>query len=105
MIPTREIYWNITGVWVMYVLLIPTILVFAYGVYRQYRLWRLGKPEKRFLPVIERIQGLLIYALGQARLLKNVWAGFFHTSIFFGFIILFIGTVVVMIHEDFGFWL
>ena len=102
MIPTREIYWNITGVWVMYVLLIPTILVFAYGVYRQYRLWRLGKPEKRFLPVIERIQGLLIYALGQARLLKNVWAGFFHTSIFFGFIILFIGTVVVMIHEDFG---
>lgn len=102
MTPTREVYWNITGVWVMYVLLIPTIIVFAYGLYRRYRLWRLGKPEKRFVPVKRRLVGLLVYALGQARLLGNVWGGVFHTLVFFGFAILFMGTVVVMIHEDFG---
>jgi len=100
MTPTREVYWNISAIWLMYVLLIPTILVFAYGVYRHYRLWRLGKSENRFVPVSERIKGLLVYALGQARLLRNIYGGLFHTLIFFGFVILFLGTVVVVIHED-----
>ncbi|MBI4527097.1 MAG: respiratory nitrate reductase subunit gamma, partial [Deltaproteobacteria bacterium] len=102
MTPTREVYWNITGIWLMYVLLIPTILVFAYGIYRHYRLWRLGRPENRFAPVVERVRGLLVYALGQGRILRNIYGGLFHALIFFGFVALFIGTVVVMIHEDFG---
>ncbi|MBI2997187.1 MAG: hypothetical protein HYY46_01810, partial [Deltaproteobacteria bacterium] len=102
MTPTREVYWNISAIWLMYVLLIPTVLVFAYGVYRHYRLWRLGKPENRFAPVSERIKGLLVYGLGQARLLRNIYGGLFHTLIFFGFVILFIGTLVVAIHEDLG---
>ena len=100
MTPTREVYWNISAIWLMYVLLIPTILVFAYGIYRHYRLWSLGKSENRFVPVSERIKGLLVYALGQARLLRNIYGGLFHTLIFFGFVILFLGTVVVVIHED-----
>jgi Fe-S oxidoreductase/nitrate reductase gamma subunit len=102
MTPTREIYWNITAIWLMYALLIPTLLAFGYGIYRHYRRWRLGKPENRFVPVLERIQGLFVYAFGQARLLRNRYAGLFHSLIFFGFFILFIGTVVVMIHEDLG---
>src|SRR3990172_3165607 len=102
MTPTREVYWNISAIWLMYVLLIPTILVFAYGIYRHYRLWSLGKSENRFVPVSERIKGLLVYALGQARLLRNIYGGLFHTLIFFGFVILFLGTVVVAIHEDLG---
>jgi heterodisulfide reductase subunit C len=102
MTPTREIYWNISGVWLMYVLLIPALLAFAYGLYRHYRLWRLGKPEPRFDHVVWRIKGLLIYAFGQARLLSHCFSGLFHTLIFSGFVILFIGTVVVFIHEDFG---
>ena len=103
MTPTREIYWNISAVWVMYVLLIPTLLIFAYGIYRHYRLWRLGGPEDRFDHVRRRMRGLLVYAFGQARLLGNRYAGLFHTLMFFGFVILFVGTLVVMIHEDFGF--
>jgi Fe-S oxidoreductase/nitrate reductase gamma subunit len=103
MTPTREIYWNISGIWLMYVLLIPTLLIFAYGLYRHYRLWQLGRPEQRFDHVVRRVKGLLLYAFGQARLLSNRYAGLFHTLIFSGFAILFIGTVVVIIHEDFGF--
>jgi Fe-S oxidoreductase/nitrate reductase gamma subunit len=102
MIPTREIYWNIGGVWVMYALVIPTLLIFAYGIYRRFRLWQLGKPELRFDDPVLRLKGLSLYALGQARLLNDRYGGVFHTLMFFGFAILFIGTVVVMIHEDFG---
>ncbi|HBA39037.1 MAG TPA: iron-sulfur-binding reductase, partial [Deltaproteobacteria bacterium] len=69
MTPTREIYWNISAVWVMYVLLIPTLLIFAYGIYRRFRLWRLGKPEQRCDLVLQRIKGLAVYAFGHARIL------------------------------------
>jgi Fe-S oxidoreductase/nitrate reductase gamma subunit len=103
MIPTREIYWNISAVWVMYALLVPTLLISGYGFYLRYRLWRSGKPEQRFDRTLQRLKQVLIYGFGQRRVLENVFAGLFHILIFFGFAILFIGTLVVMIHEDFGF--
>lgn len=103
MTPTREIYWNVSAVWVMYALLVPTLLISGYGFYLRYRLWRSGKPEQRFDHTLQRLKQVLIYAFGQRRVLDNVFAGLFHILIFFGFAILFIGTLVVMIHEDFGF--
>ncbi|MEE9569893.1 MAG: (Fe-S)-binding protein, partial [Candidatus Binatia bacterium] len=114
MTPTREIYWNISNVWLMYVLLIPTLIIFGYGLYRRYRLWRLGMPEMRFDRPGQRMKGLLVYALGQARLLGNPYARIFHTFLFSGFVILFIATIlgfaimfivtlVVMVREDLDF--
>jgi Fe-S oxidoreductase/nitrate reductase gamma subunit len=100
--PTREIYWNVSRIWLMYVLLIPTVLIFAYGLYRHYRLWRLGLPANRLNRTVERWRGLLVYAVGQARLLKNRYAALFHMAVFVGFGVLLAGTIVVMIHEDFG---
>jgi Fe-S oxidoreductase/nitrate reductase gamma subunit len=102
MIPTREVYWNINRVWLMYIFLIPTLLIFAYGVYRRCRLWRLGKSSERFEAVLERLKGVLVYGFGQTRLLRSRYAGIFHLFFFFGFVILFIGTLVVLIHEDMG---
>lgn len=102
MSPTREIYWNISAIWLMYVLFVLTLVVFAHGFFRHYRLWRRGKPEERFDHVGQRLKGLLVYAFGQRRLLNDFFAGLFHAAIFFGFAILFVGTLVVMIHEDFG---
>ena len=93
MTPTREIYWNISNVWLMYVLLIPTLFIFAYGLYRRYRLWRLGMPEMRFDRPGQRMKWLLVYALGQARIISNRYARIFHTFLFSGFVILFIGTL------------
>ncbi|MFC1815461.1 respiratory nitrate reductase subunit gamma [Thermodesulfobacteriota bacterium] len=100
--PTREVYWNVSSPWLMYVLLIPTLLVFGYGLYRHYRFWRLGLPEKRFDCIVQRLRGLLVYAIGQLRLFKNSYDGFFHIIVFSSFGVLLIGTLVVMIQEDFG---
>lgn len=102
MTPTREVYWNVSAVWLMYVLLIPTLVIFTYGLYRHLRLWQLGKPEQRCDLAFQRIKGLLVYAFGHARILTHRYAGLFHILIFSGFAVLFTGTVVVMIHEDLG---
>jgi len=100
--PTREIYWNVSRIWLMYVLLIPTVLIFAYGLYRHYRLWCLGLPANRLNRKLERWRGLLVYAVCQLWLLKNGYAALFHMAVFVGFGVLLAGTIVVMIHEDFG---
>ncbi len=105
MTPTREVYWNVGHIWLMYVLLIPTLFLLTYGLYRRYRLWRLGKPEARFDSLFLRLKGIFIYGLAQTRLLRSPFAGIFHLLFFSGFVILFLGTLVVLLHEDFGFHL
>ena len=39
---TREVLWNISHAWVMYALLVPTVAVAGYGIYRRVRVWRRG---------------------------------------------------------------
>ena len=47
---TRQIYWNISHIWVMYLLLLPTAAVAGYGIYRHFGRWRRGLPAARFDP-------------------------------------------------------
>ncbi len=99
---TREILWNIHHVWIMYALLVPTVAVCGYGFYRRIRLWRKGSPENRFDRPAERIKLLVQYAGLQLRTWRQAYPGTFHALIFWGFVVLFIATVVVMIDYDFG---
>jgi Fe-S oxidoreductase/nitrate reductase gamma subunit len=98
---TREVYWNITGGhMIMYLLLLPTLAVFAYGMWQRIRLWRIGKPEGRLDQIGERLKLLFKHAVMQRRLARNKVAGLFHLWLSWGFVILFLATVVVMVHED-----
>ena len=99
---TREVFWNVTHVWVMYLLLIPTILVAGYGVYRRVCMWRRGRPEQRFDQPWKRLQFLFRHAVIQQATWKSRFAGFMHALIFWGMIILVAATTVVFIHHDFG---
>ena len=101
-IPTREVLWNVTHVWVMYALLIPTLLIAGYGFYRRFRNWRRGRPEYRFDQPFKRIQLVFRHAVVQQATWKNRFAGFFHALLFWGMITLTIATTVVFIHHDFG---
>lgn len=101
MTPTREVYFNISGIWVMYALLAVTFAIFAYGVYRRLILWKLGQPANRTGRALDRVKLLLKQALGQQTLLRRyTGAGLFHAAFFWGFVILFLGTTVVFIDED-----
>ena len=97
---TREICWNISHVWAMYVLLAPALAIAGYGIYRHVKLWRRGQPTERFDSPIKRIGLLFRHAIVQSRLAHETYAGLFHRLIFIGFIILTLATAVVLIQYD-----
>ena len=99
---TREIYWNISHIWVMYALLLPTAAIAGYGVYRHTNRWRHGQPAARFDRPIDRLRLLLKHAVAQQRTARNIFAGSFHRLITYGFVILTIATTVVALDADFG---
>ncbi|MFN8634843.1 MAG: (Fe-S)-binding protein [Chloroflexota bacterium] len=101
-VPTREVYWNIQGIWIMYVLVAVATAVFCYGAYRYYRLLSVGKPADRFDRPGQRVKELLAHAFAQGRTIQRRYSGLSHLAFSWGFVVLFIGTVVVMIHEDLG---
>jgi Fe-S oxidoreductase/nitrate reductase gamma subunit len=99
---TRQIYWNITHVWVMYALLLPTAVVAGYGFYRHFSRWRRGQPAARFDRTSERLSLVLKHAVAQRRTARERYAGLLHQFISYGFVVLTIATTVVALDADFG---
>jgi Fe-S oxidoreductase len=99
---TREVLWNISHVWVMYVLFAASLAIAGHSLYRRIAVWRRGLPADRFDRPLERMAMLLTHALGQRRTLRDRYAAFFHGFLFYGFIILTVATTVVMLDHDFG---
>lgn len=99
---TREIFWNISGHQLLYGLLVPTVAAFVWGSYRRYVLWRVGGSDARFDHPWLRARNVLLYAAAQWRVLYDRYSGIFHLALSWGMVVLFIGTVVVMLQADFG---
>ena len=98
---TREVLWNITHVWAMYALLVPTLLIGGWGLYRRVRLWRRGQPALRFDRLGARLRLFVRHALLQGKTARQAYVGVFHLMIYTGFIMLTAATTVVFIHHDF----
>jgi Fe-S oxidoreductase/nitrate reductase gamma subunit len=99
---TREIYWNVTHVWVMYALLLPTAAAAGYGVYQHLSRWRRGRPAARFDRPAARLRLVLEHAVAQRRTARDSYAGLFHQFVSYGFVVLTIATTVVALDADFG---
>ena len=100
--PTREVLWNISNVWLMYLLFVFALAIAGYGFYRRVAVWRRGLAADRFDRPKERLLRLLKHALAQRRTIRERHAAVFHTFIYTGFIVLTIATSVVAVHHDFG---
>lgn len=100
--PTRELYWNINNYLWMYLLMLIAFAVFGLGFYRYFSIWKKGRGRLELNHPVERINYLWDYALLQRRLLKDRLAGIVHLPVFWGFVILFIGTLVVAAQADLG---
>ncbi len=101
MTPTREVYFNIHHVWLMYVLFGITLAVFGWGLYRRWTLWQLGRPTNRFDHPEERLAGLFRQTALHKRLLQRYrGAGLYHFAFYWGFFFLLMGTFVVFLQED-----
>jgi Fe-S oxidoreductase/nitrate reductase gamma subunit len=101
---TREIYWNVGhgAVLPMYFFTALAFAVFGYGFYRRILLYRLGTPLNRLDQLPRRVWLLVRRALSQSRVLQVLEPGALHALFFWGFGLLFIGTLLIMAQADFS---
>src|SRR3990172_11696239 len=100
--PIRETFWNIPH-WAeiaQYILALMTSIVFVYGVVRHILRWRQGQPEKRAGHFWARLWSLVTQVLGQRRTLGEIYPGIMHFTIFWGMLVLAIGTALATVDWD-----
>jgi Fe-S oxidoreductase/nitrate reductase gamma subunit len=110
MTPTRETFGNIPhgAVVAFYILTVLTMAVFAYGLWRRFKLWRQGVPigvreliagnlRQRWRKLRPGLRRLLIEGLGQKRVRGRGPASWAHIGLFAGFMVLFLGTTLLEI--------
>ena len=99
---TREVLFNVGHRlrWLLYAGSAAVFVFLALGPLRRARVWRLGRAEKRWDRAWERAKVFLVYGVGQGRLPNDLYAGVMHLFIFWGWVVLFIGTLVLAVHAD-----
>ena len=99
---SREIFGNLgeTSKTIFYALAVVSSGVFAWGVWRRVKLWRRGRPDNEPIKWREAFQNIRNRALAQ-RALRGARpkASFAHRILFWGFLVLFIGTILVSIEH------
>jgi len=98
---SREIFWNVEGVrLIVYLLALIPIFLLVFGLWKKIKLWRIGKKENRYDQIWRRIGTKIYYGALQVRNLEKIFPGIVHLFIFWGFVILFIGTLIIFLQED-----
>jgi len=105
MTATREILWNIGSapVLALYILMFIPFAVLAFGLARRAAMWRRGQPdESRTGHWGARLKTALTKSIFHGRIIRanKLYAGIMHALIFGGFMILFAGTLIVLLEED-----
>jgi Fe-S oxidoreductase/nitrate reductase gamma subunit len=102
----REIFWNVGGSarWISYALMVITFLILIYGIKKRYPMWLIGKSSgfsfKNRLG--ERIMYFIKSGIFHNTILRpnELFPGLMHGFIFWGFVLLSIGTALVAIEDD-----
>ncbi|MDO9068014.1 MAG: (Fe-S)-binding protein [Deltaproteobacteria bacterium] len=99
---TREIYWNVGpgAILPMYLLTFATLALLFWGIWRRLPHYRQGQPLQRLDQLGRRCALLLRNLLTQQSVRRGALAGIFHSFFFWGFGLLFIGTLLIMLQAD-----
>ncbi len=93
----------------MTILLLGAWGAFAWSIWRRWRLMRVAAtPDNRADRIGVRLRSVLLYVFGQKRMFRYSLAGVAHASIFFGFVILLINSLVLWgrgYDPDFNLWI
>jgi Fe-S oxidoreductase len=94
MSPSHQWYGVIPG-WVPFFgLILAALVLFVRRVTYLVRLMIAGQPAVRWDHIPARLGKVIVYVIGQARLIGgDFWPGLMHATIFWGFIILTLGTI------------
>ena len=102
----REILWNAgeAARWITYALMIITFIVLIMGFKKRYAMWKIGKsfPIDFKKQLGERIVYFIKSGVFHATILRprEEYPGIMHLFIFWGFLILSIGTALVALQDD-----
>ena len=95
---TREVFWNISHSYVMYILAAIAVAFWVFSIYRRYKLWHLGKPDDCSKNIGKRIRVFIrttvVDALAHRRFLRDPYPGIMHLIIFWGFVILLLASAI-----------
>lgn len=102
MVDTREIFWNVGpyAITAMYLLAIAAAGLLVAGFVRLSGIWRLGRPADRFGDPIARLLRFLGDTLSQRRVVRVPDGGAPHAVLFWGFLVLLAGTLLVLLQAD-----
>jgi Fe-S oxidoreductase/nitrate reductase gamma subunit len=81
--------------------LVAALGFFAYNAQRLVRYLGIGHDENRVDDPWTRIRNVLVIGLGQSKILREPFAGILHASVFWGFVILTIGSGEVLLRGVF----
>lgn len=102
---TREIYWNVghgaLTLVPMYLLVIIALAVVIKSFLARREVYRLGQPLGRTDNLGARISDMLANILLQKKVTRVPVPGLFHGLFFWGFLLLLIGTTLIVIQADF----
>ncbi|MET2983718.1 (Fe-S)-binding protein [Aureibaculum conchae] len=101
---SRELYGNIGAISkiLFYICAFTSMAIFIYGIYRRRQLWKLGKDTGEKVNISATLKALISRVFSQKTVRQGVRkkkAGLFHALMFFGFVVLFIGTCLVAVEE------
>lgn len=100
---TRQLFWNIGGKNFMYIAAIFALLVFFLGLVNKIRGWAEGRCGTRQGHMFSRVKYLILNVFEHEKnIFKSKYRRFMHLTIFYGFLILFIGTIIIAIQDHFG---
>ena len=100
MAASRVMFWQIDHVWLFYVLAAVATILFLSGLALHILVWRKSVRSREISFKADALKKMLLDAfLGRRVITGDVAAGLMHLLIFWGFLILFIGTGVLSIHH------
>jgi len=102
MTPGQYTYGFLPGWSILLIVACIAIILFAVRVYRLYQYLRLGGSDDRFNDNPKRVERFLESVIGQGRLFRDPRAGLMHAAIFWGFLVITVGTVELLGRGFFG---
>jgi len=94
MFPSHQWYGVVPGWLIFYALIAAAVVLFGLRVRFLFRLMLRGQPIARWDRIPARIGKVIVFVFAQARLIGgDFWPGLMHATIFWGFIVLTLGTI------------
>ena len=97
----REVFGNISPAAkaVFYVVATIAMGVFCFGLWRRVRLWRLGRPSGEKFSVGDAARQFVRDVFLQHRVRGRGFASIAHRSLFWGFLVLLVGTILIAVEH------